>query len=53
MLDGYKSYLIAVLIIISGVLKAFDLITTEVFEIVLAILLGGGIASLRRSIGNA
>ena len=53
MLDGLKSYIIAGLIIVSGVLRAFDLISVEILDVVLVILLGGGVASLRRSIGNA
>ena len=50
--DGNKTYIIAALIIVAGVLNAFDVLNTELLMTVVSVLLGGGLASLRHSVAK-
>ena len=47
MIDGKKTYIIAGMLIVLGVLKTFNWIDTAIFNGVFVILTGGGIATLR------
>jgi len=47
MLDGYKTYIIAFLMMINGVLFGFGLYSLEVFSAVTTILVGGGFAATK------
>ena len=52
MLNGYKTYIVAFLIVVVGMLNAFGYIPTSVMETVIAILSGAGLASLRSSVAE-
>ena len=47
MLEGYRTYIIAVLIVIAAVLARLDWISRDDMNLIISILLGGGLATLR------
>ena len=50
MLEGKKTYIIVVLMIITGVLAANNLITEDVYKSIMAILLPSSIGTLRMGV---
>lgn len=53
MLNGYKTYIVAFLIMLNGVLFGFGLYSLEVFMAVMGILTGGGFAATKSAIKKA
>ena len=49
-LDGYKTYIVAVLIAAAGFAKGMGWIDQSVFEAIVAILAGAGAAALRAGV---
>ena len=50
MLTGYKTYIVAVLMVVLSILKSQGLIDTETFIMVLGVLNGAGFATLRSGV---
>jgi len=49
-LPGHKTYIVALLVVLAGIAKVQDVIDEQTFQIVVAILAGSGIASLRAAV---
>lgn len=49
-MEGYKTYIVAGLLILAGVLFSFGLLTSEVFQAILGLLLGTGMITLRSGV---
>lgn len=49
-LSGYRTYILALLVIIAGVLKQFGILDSEAFQTLLVILAGGTAISLRSGV---
>ena len=50
LLPGKKTYILAGLLVVLGVLYAFELLPEEVFLGVFSLLTGGGLAALRKGV---
>lgn len=51
-LNGLRTYIIAALIIITGVLSALGYLSDEIRNTVVTVLIGGGLATLRSGIAK-
>lgn len=51
-IDGLKTYIVALLIIIAGVLSALGYLSDDVRDTVVTVLLGGGLATLRAGVAK-
>lgn len=49
-LDGYKTYITAAALAVTGVLYGFELINDQVFQAIFALLTAGGLAALRSGV---
>ena len=49
-LQGYRTYIIAILIVLIGVVKKLGYIDSDVFQLTVTTLLGGGLATLRAAV---
>lgn len=51
-LKGSRTYIIALLIIVAGVLSALGYLSNEIRDTVVTVLLGGGLATLRAGVSK-
>ena len=51
-IDDYKTYILAVLIMVAGVLFKFELVDGNTFIAVMTVLTGGAFAALRHSVSK-
>ena len=51
-LSGYKTYLMAAAMVLLGGLKQQGYVSDEVFQVLEAVFMGGGLAALRAGVGK-
>ena len=52
MLEGYKTYILGALMIVTGVLMGLNYVTPEIGQIILTFLVGGGFITTRNAIAK-